>query len=319
MRTLFCVLLFFGAILPAQAQFDGFSSVNAKPALEFQPSYPSPGETVMVSLNDYRSAWGGAEIRWYVNDTEALSAQNKRQLAVAAPDVGSRSTIKAVLNLPSGHSETIAATLEPLYLDLIIEPETHVPIFYDGRALPSVGSTVHVTALLGDTTLLGTNFIYTWRINGSVLGGGPQRGQHKTSFTVPHGSSFVLSLQVNRLDGTTLAQRSLFVPTVAPELNFYEVSTLYGVESMAIKNGFNLIGNSATIVAEPYFLDSKVFNNPSVLEWTVNGDQAEVRGDNPYEVTLERTGAPGMTNLGFHVRSTTLLLQGAQGDIPINI
>lgn len=218
-----------------------------------------------------------------------------------------------------GASETHSVTLKPLYLDLIIEPQTHVPDFYIGRALPSVGSQVNVTALLNNGKSFDTNYIYTWRINDAVYQGTGLRNKNSINFTLPQGSNTTLSLQVATYSGVVIAKRTLFVPQAKPELHFYEINPLYGIETKALVGDFSLIGNSAIIRTEPYYLDSNVFNNPTILNWTINRNPASPDSSNPYEVTLERTGEAGDANLGFQVQSTTQLLQGVKGSLVIHI
>jgi hypothetical protein len=143
-------------------------------------------------------------------------------------------------------------------------------------------------------------------------------GASVINFTVPQGSTAVLSLQVSTGKGVVLAKRTISVPVVKPELYFYEVNPLFGILPRAIDRSFNLIGNGATLRAEPYYLDSLVFNNPSILNWKINRDIASP-DSNPYEITLERTGYPGDAALEFEVRSTTQLLQGVRGGINLHL
>ena len=73
-----------------------------------------------------------------------------------------------------------------------------------------------------------------------------------------------------------------------------------------------------SLKAEPFNLDSRVYNNPDVSEWELNGQTTSNGGGNPYEVTIQRTGETGSANLNFHVRDTPQILQGAESNIRIN-
>jgi hypothetical protein len=303
--------------LISEAQFS--ESLNPVLALTLQPAYPSPEEEVTVSLEDYRGGAPGTEISWFLDGKPISSAYNERTVTVTAGKAGTKNIIKAVLTAPNGSVESVSATLAPVYLDIIVEPQTHVPDFYQGRALPSIGSTVNLTALLDNGNSMATrDLMFNWTVNQQVLEGGAIRGRNRTSFTVPQGTNLVITLQVTTLDGTVVARRSHIVPSVLPELHFYEMNTLYGTGRRSLTNGFNLIGNSATIKAEPYYLDSRIFNNPNISTWNINGNEVAVGGSNPYEITIERTGEVGLAELGFHVRSTSQVLQGAKGKIKVN-
>ena len=223
-----------------------------------------------------------------------------------------------VFTRSDGGKTTISKVFEPMYVDIIVEPETHVPGSYAGRALPSVGSTVHLTALLNDGAPMGKDFVYLWRVNQTVLEGGPIRGRNKISFTMPQDSYSIVSVQISRPNGTILSKRSTIVYTTAPQIHFYEVNALYGTELKSLRD-FNMIGSSATIKAEPYYLDSRTFNSPGLLEWGINNQVTSGDSNNPYNITLEKTGFSGRASLDFHVRNTTSLLQGARKDLNINI
>jgi hypothetical protein len=152
-----------------------------------------------------------------------------------------------------------------------------------------------------------------------VLEGGPIRGRNKVSFATPQGSEIIITLQVSQSNGSVVAKRALIIPSVSPVLHFYEVNTLYGTGYRSLARGLSLIGNSTTIKAEPYYLDSRIFNSPDLVEWSINSQKAPSYDPNPYEITLERTGfSGGFATVGFHVRSTDVILQGARGNMQLN-
>lgn len=319
MRFLALLLcLSFTAPLFADAQVSANNLLETNLSITSQPEYPAPGEIVQLSLNDYGGTVYGASIEWYLNGNLIPNSSNQRSIEVTVGDVGETFTVKAVFTRSDGSKATLSKTFDPIYADIIVEPETHVPGFYTGRALPSVGSTVHLTALLDDGASMGKDFVYLWRVNQTVLEGGPIRGRNKISFTMPQDSYSIVSLQVSRPDGIILAKHSTIISAIAPQIHFYELNALYGTETKSL-GGFNMIGNGATIKAEPYYLDSRTFNAPNLLEWNIDGKKVYGDTNNPYNITIEKTGYPGRATLDFHVRNTTSLLQGARKSININI
>ena len=318
MRCLSIFLLFILLPLSLQAQVLGNGLISSDINLELSPTHPQPNESFTATLNDY-SGGVGAEINWYYNGTLLPDRSNARTITLSSGDAGSKSVVKAVLVYQDGSTRGFEAAVNPVYLDIIIEPQTHVPTFYQGRALPSTGSTVNATALIGTPGLSSAVYYYTWKINNKVHQGGPLRGGNEISFVMPQDSTSVLSLEVTTVTGVPVATRAISIPSVAPKLLFYEVSTLYGLETKAITSSFALIGNSATLRAEPYFLSSQVFNQPNILSWKVAGEEIGITGANPYEVTLQKTGFPGTTDIRFHVRSTDIILQGVERGINVSI
>jgi hypothetical protein len=135
---------------------------------------------------------------------------------------------------------------------------------------------------------------------------------------MPQDSYSVLSVTVAKLDGTVIAKRAIALPSVTPKLLFYEVSTLYGVIETAVKEPFPFLANSLNLRAEPYYLDSAVFNNPSLAQWYIDNNVAQ-SGPNPYDITLEKTGDIKKAEITFRVQSTTKLLQGAGSSLILDV
>jgi hypothetical protein len=321
MLRLFTMLSIVSILLPSGsfAQSDISSTfVDTSTSITLSPSVPTPFEPYTATLSDYTSSAYGGSIAWYVDGQRLEAGDNQREITLVAGDKGSVTKLEAVLS-SDGAPVSIKTLVKPMYLDIIIEPITHVPTFYTGRPLPSPGSTVFATALINAGALSPSNLVYTWRLNDSVLGGGSLRGQYKTSFEMPQDSESVLSLHISDLKGEVIAKKAVVIPLTMPRLVFYEVSALYGLTQQKIESPFFLIGNSTTVRAEPFHLSSDVFNNPSVIEWKINSDKVLGDAGNPYNLTLQRTGEGGQARIQFHVRSTTEFLQGAQDSFEIQI
>jgi hypothetical protein len=131
------------------------------------------------------------------------------------------------------------------------------------------------------------------------------------------GEDAILSVQATEPNGTVLARRAIFIPSVQPTINFHEVSALFGVKHIPITTDLILVGNTATIQAEPYNLDTRVYNNPDVAQWKINNSPSQTQGGSPYQVTFQQTGLTGSASLSFQVRDTTQVLQGASSNIQI--
>jgi hypothetical protein len=319
MRFLTILSIFLISPLFAGAQFSANSLLETNLSIESSPEYPAPGDTVSLSLNDYGGTAYGADVNWYLNGNLIPGTDNERNIQIQAGAVGKENIVKAVLKRSDSTSLTLTKSFTPMFIDIIAEPETHVPGFYEGRSLPSAGSTVRLTALLDNgTTLNPSGYVFLWKVNQTVLEGGPLRGRNTITFTMPQDSYSVVSLQISKPDGTIVGKRSTIIPVTNPQIHFYEVNALYGIEAKSLSR-FNMVGNSSTIIAEPYYLDSRTFNAPNLLEWKINSDRVSGDQNNPYTVTLEKTGYPGRAKLEFHVRNTTSLLQGASKGIEINI
>jgi hypothetical protein len=310
------VLSIFPLLVNAQFETSGF--VDNTTSVVLEPTFPSPETVFTATLNDYGGDGFGATIEWYYNDTKLDWATNRRSIELTAPKAGDLAEIQVILSSPSGSVQKASQTITPLYLDIILEPQTHTPSFYKGRALPTPDSTVNATVLLSNPSPLQGEYLYTWRFNNTVIQGGPLRNINRVSFTMSQDSFPTLSVTVSELNGTIIARRSIAIPNVAPRLLFYEVNTLYGIRPVALRDPFEFLGNSTTLRAVPYNLDSGVYNNPSVSLWRIDGNEVP-NGSNPYEITLEKTSSNTRARVEFRVQSTTKLLQGTSGSLSLDI
>jgi hypothetical protein len=289
-----------------------YSQINASGlaglSLELTPRFPEPLATFEVRLNDYSIENAGGQVRWFVDGKELTDQTNRRSITLTAPLQGVRKNIEARV---SGARAT--AAIVPRYVDLIVEPLTRVPNHYTGRALPSVGSTVNATAITGG--LLSGELTYTWRIGSTVLFGGPVRGQNRVSFTMPQGAAF-LEVTVAR-DGQVVGSQSTELMNTAPFLRFYPIHPLYGFSERPLQGRLPVIGASVTVRAEPYYLDIATFNSPNVADWVLDRRIQAIRGNSPYDITIARSETFTPSEVGFHVRNTTSLLQGARDEFRI--
>jgi hypothetical protein len=305
---------FFGVFLlvPLFAMAQSLQSLGGTElSISLEPSFPEPNEPVTARIENLLGSRAGASIAWLLDGVAASDSTTSRTLEFTAPAVGESLTVSATLNIPGGGTERVSATVEPMYLDMIIEPQTHTPSFYTGRALPSTGSVVNATALLFGDNTAAQNLVYTWRVNNEVVGGTSVRGGFKTSFEMPADSRVIIGVDVTRLSGELIAQKSEILLNVRPELHFYEDHTLYGLQPLSLDNRF-LTGSTVSIVAAPYHLDSRVYNNPDVIEWELNGARVASANANPYQITINPGVAAGGSEVGFRVQSTTQFLQGVQ-------
>jgi hypothetical protein len=313
-RMPFLIFLFFVLLVPgpvAQAQVD-FGYAQQQLSIDVQPSFPLPESNFIVTVNDYAMPMQSAGFRWFVDGELVPEAVNKRELKLTAKVFGESTAIELVVDLASGGSVTAKRVIEPVFLDLIIEPQTRAPAFYHGRPLPSIGSTVNVTALINGNTISPNNLMYTWSVNNKVIEGGSMRGQNTVSFTMSQGRFTTLRVNVQRTTGEIIAERIIDITNTPPKIYFYENSTLYGLAQKTIKESIPLLGESITVRAEPYNLDLVTFNRPSFYEWEIGGFTVNNSNDNPYEVVLAAQGGGGSVPVNFHVRNTVTLLQGAE-------
>lgn len=285
------------------------SALGGGPSLETSPAHPAPFSSTVVTLNNYAGDSTQSSITWRVNGKEQTAARNSREITITTGDVGEKMVIEAITS-----AGRVQKVLIPHYVDLIVEPQTRVPAHFGGRALPSIGSSINATVITSSPTAP-QNLTYTWRLNGEALSSGPVRGQQQISFTMPVGGG-LLEVLVESATGVVGSQNIELLNT-SPFLHFYSNNSLYGLSTIPLSGSLSLIGNSATVRAEPYYLDLRTFNSPDIIEWGGEGALSASRSSNPYEINVVRSGLPNGSSADFHVRNLTEVLQGAQGGFTI--
>jgi hypothetical protein len=282
--------------------------------IEFQPPHPRPGELVEATLKNLPSNVGGSPITWRINGEVVDAPIGDRGITFIADGTDRPTTVTASVG-----GSTIRQTIQSSYLDVIIEPQTRVPGFYQGRAVPSSGSRINATALVNGTSRNPSELVYFWRLNFDVIGGGPGRGRSSVAVDLPRfESNNILTVEVSLPTGEVIARRSFTIPTVTPQVRFYEFDPLLGLAmNPLIDNTLVLSGNSATIHAEPFYLDTRVFNEPDILEWRIAGVTTPNTNRNPYEITVQRQFNAGPTNIAFRMSDTQNFSQAARGNFTI--
>lgn len=317
-----CLFCFFVTVttpfVHAQLSGSGLSGVRNDVQLRVTPQYYEPNTEVTINLNDYSINTNGATIQWFVDGREMTDARNQRSLTTLVGELGETSNVRTLITLPNGSRVPAATTLQPIRVDLLVEADTLTPAFYRGRSLPSSGSLVRVTAIpFTGTATPPEQFSYTWEVGRDVISGGSQIGQNTVTFSPKFSMSVPVQVTVFDSNGVRLTSRSVTVPIRKPELHFYEVNPLRGLQTNALSQNQVFQGNEMQIRAEPYYINRIQDMNDFHIEWKLNGRTVTNDADDPQQITLRRQGTSGNAQLNFHIRNLNDLLQGVEDDISL--
>ncbi len=316
MKYLVLILTLFIPFTYSEAQSDFNIGSNSELSIDLDTSYLSPFSEVTASLNDYTQIAQTNKIYWKIDGKSVPEFNNQRSIKLTLKDVGETTNLQAFVENANKQTVSAKKLISPIYLDIIVEPQTRTPSFYKGRALPNTFSTINLTAIINGS-INSADYVYNWYLNDINLDKGNVLGKYKTSATLGMDTYNTVTLSVSRTSGELVTKRVLEIATVEPELYFYEVNTLFGISKNPIINSLNLIGNSTIVRAEPYYLDIKTYNKPQHVEWKIDGARSPNRNTNPYEVTLARPGGSGKTEVGFHVRNLDNVLQGVEDSFSV--
>ena len=286
-----------------------FASVGTGQGLSISsnPLSPGPHTVVDVSLDSYAINTAGAEIKWYVNGVEQIGSRNARSTKIITGDLGEQTVVGVEVIRTNGFRLSGTYTISPSVIDLIIESNSNVPVFYKGRALPTQGAPVRIVAI--PHTALGSDpsdFTYTWELNQKVLFGGPIKGKAVADITMPEYAHGLLTVTVVDSHEQLVGKKLLDLTGVQPELHFYEENPLRGLSQKAIGDTLVLVGNEVSVRAEPYYAE---LQSPRDLqyEWRLDGTKVDTPDSDPSSITLRTTGGEGSSNVSFRLTDQTAL------------
>jgi hypothetical protein len=310
---LLCILsgiFWCGATASVSAQVET-SFVGNTLNITLSPQYPSPEEVVTATLDDYTLDTSGATIIWTIDGVDDTTLTNQRSIRLRAPAIGEQATIGVRLVFASKPSIAAKTTITPVYVDIIVEPQTYTPLFYAGRALPVNGGVINITALLHTKTGMADpqQYTYNWQHEGKSVYGGPRAGNNRARISVPFNQNSLVALTITDARGVIISRKLVSIPVAEVDVRFYEVNTLYGLSQKAIGDSLTFVGNNSTIRAVPYYIDNRIVNGSLFAEWKIDGRTPESTGSDPFEINLMRQGS-GNVSVGFKVRNLNELLQG---------
>ncbi len=285
---IFFTMVYLGNLSPVHAQIltDETASISISP----NPMYPEPDSIASVTLDDYSVSAIGATIYWYINGVEQTSYKNARSIEVPTGKLGSKKTVSVKLVYPNGITLTAEHILEPTIIDIILEANTYVPHFYEGRALPSTQASVRAIAVVhtGKATTP-SSYSYKWTLDDEVILGGVAKAQSAINFSVPRFGVGELELEVFDAEGKRIGKGSTPVHITEPVVYFYEHSPLRGLQKEALGSQSVLSSTETTIFAEPYFFNTPILTHNSIEAlWKLNKTKFGSDATYPNAITLTK-------------------------------
>ncbi|OGF63508.1 hypothetical protein A2926_02490 [Candidatus Giovannonibacteria bacterium RIFCSPLOWO2_01_FULL_44_40] len=293
--------------------------------LSVSPASPRAGQVVTVTAKSFAFDAPRTNFRWTLNGKEIASGVGLVEQTFTAGALGSvmNITVRAVsadgLPYEAGVSVSIAD------IDFVVHSATYVPQFYRGAALPTPGSVVEVIAVphlfRGGSRISQQNLIYEWSLDGKPVLSQSGGGRNKLALKLADvgGSSYLVTLKINTLDGVVFTQKSARIKTYEPEILFYETNALTGLKPQAILSFFGLAGSSFSILAEPFFFDLNSLKR-SEVRWSANGEKIALTAEPKNPRLLELTapsGAESQTNFSLKIEDKEHIFQSAEAGLMV--
>lgn len=300
----------FGAL---ESAFNGiFGGGLPQPTLVVEPQFPGAAEQVTASIPDTISDVSGG-IRWTVNGQVRPEFENERSITLTTGALGETISFSATVTNRSGAGQTLSQAVTPIDLDIVIEGKTIVPKFYEGRALPSRGAEVLLTAIpQTGTPVSHEDFSYRWQIGNTVVDSGIVKGRFQQLIEMPVSRPELVKVDVFGSENNLLVSKTFELAFFDPEFRFYEASPLLGLSPVEL--GVRTLPTDAELVirAEPYFFDPKLLAFEHQFRWDINGKALSSDPGDELEATVNISGN-GSARVNASLRSRAELLQHAEG------
>ena len=306
------------------AQYDTGPSANDI-TLDFTPENPGAFQNITVrttsdyiDLNRYNASW-------FVDGKKIADGIGQRTATFRTRGYGQRTNIIILIQLPD---TLIKKTLsfEPQDMTVLWEAaDAYVPPFYQGKKLLPREGLIKAVAIPNFKNDDGSSFksptgVYRWLRNGNVVS--EATGYAKDSYSFKNNKiRAVEQITVTASDtaGSHEATQSVTVATYQPKILFYEKNNRTGIINPFAKATLNLIGNAATIIAEPFFFSTTTGNpNSLTYNWTMNKSPISLSDiTNQKILTLQNPGGSGNATLGLDILNPNSLFQAAGNQLPI--
>lgn len=291
-------------------------------SLNISPDIPFPGDEIIASLASNSFDLDRSKITWVHNGKVVLEGTGKKQYQFKAGSLGKEEVIKAIVIAPSGKNLEQTRSFVLADIDLLWEARTSRPVFYPGKALPTLRSRVKVVAephFISDGERFSPkNLVYKWFLGDELFQEQSGFGRQSFEFKIPiiafEGQK--VKLEVSSSKETLKAVKTIFIPASEPKVLIYEEHPLQGPKfNRALANFKTASPNQIDFRAGNYY-----FSSPYVVyDWSVNGKSAEKKP--PFNILNLKIGEGFLGDILLNLKAENFNnpLETKENNVKINV
>jgi hypothetical protein len=287
-------------------------------SLSSSPSSPAPRATFSVTAATPTFDKDFADFSWSVDGKPRpeFSGVGADTITLTAGAAGSPTRVSVSVSRPGGETADASLTIIPSELSLPWTAETSAPPWYRGKALPSPGAVVHVSAIpriiIGGSALNPDTLIYRWRIDSDKesLTGAGKRVFTFTASALP-GTTHQIDVSVEDIQGRIRKEGQVLITTDAtPRVILYPSSPLGGTESRSAGAAPARPG-LFDVVAEPFFFPLSSVASLA-YDWSIDGSVVPSAPQSPRIATIDAARRAGeVVGIGVVARGGAGILRGS--------
>lgn len=243
--------------------------------ISLEPKNPAPYTETTLTLVSYSFSLNTSLITWSRGGKTVLSGFGEKRLRVMTGAVGELLPVHVHVVTADNISIELDITITPKSVNLLYEvPESYVPTFYEGKALPGEGAFVRFVALPniseGGRMVPPSMLSYSWYVNNTYVDESSGTGKQVAILRLDYLSTYTRVKVVVRSPRGEVAEKSIDVypHEVMPLL--YQHDPLFGsnLTSLIIRR-FEAT-KDFTLSLEPFFVSMVKGSSPSYL-WLLGG------------------------------------------------
>jgi len=295
-------------------------------SLELTPANPAPGSTFRAEVRNFTIDLERAFFSWEINGSPIREGVGLKEITIPVGKLGEVLNIRVSIAAQSGETLTLSRSVRPSIVDVVWQANTYTPPFYRGRALPSHGSTVSLEAIAHFERENGTkvpweDIIYTWKINGRVIGESSGRGRSTlTTFGPGLFGEMAVKVEAESADFAFRGSGTTVIANTEPVLALYP---LYPVGGVALHSALTRVADVSdielSVSAQPYYAASLFPASPLLsYEWSVNGEKVANDDAEQNVITLRSTAGAGVARVSLSFEHAAILLQEAENEWTLN-
>lgn len=287
------------------------------------PESPRPFENVEISAESFLSDLNSAELRWLYNGKEVARGRGLNVIEINAGPAGTRNLVTLTTVFPNGREIKNSLSFITSDVSFYWWADTYVPAWYQGKALPTAGATIHIQARPSFPDAVSQSLTYTWLVNDDVVRATSGPGKSIFTYTVPLPPvpPDTISVKISNLGGTISNEAIFALPAANYELLAYEEAPLRGIDAArVIRQTDRPAGKALDILLEPFFIPKTALTTLH-YEWNLNGQVISMEGvREPRKFTLNsKSDATGVQRLSVSLRDAHQKLLRAFQSFEINL
>lgn len=251
---------------------------------------PDPGEVVTVSVRSSDFDLDRASYRWTVNGTTLKDAQQGvgvKSYSFVAGKTGINYSVRVSATPSAGTTLSKTIAVRSFDMPLYWWADSIVPSWFRGKALPSIGSDVHIAAL---SNLPGVNpktLLYSWEFNNNFVGNQSGVGKTVFRFTPQFPVRETIKVRVQNASGSIDKEKTVEIPSYEPLVRAYELRPFEGVHFSRVLKSLSVQRETfLDVIAEPFFFPLKNFRDLA-FQWSSGGKTAEKQEESPNILSIK--------------------------------